>query len=63
MDRLERKKEEIMNEFDYGWPEQLAVEGLITGVAEELYRLGIEREHELFEELFEEINNSYTIRK
>lgn len=62
MDRLERM-EEIMNEFDYGWPEHLAVEGLITGITEELYRLGIEREHELFEELFEEINNSYTIRK
>lgn len=62
MDRLEKMRE-FMDAFDYGHPEQLAVEGLVTGITEELYRLGIDREHELFEDLFETINNIYKIYK
>lgn len=62
MDRLERM-DELINEFDFGYPENLAVEGLITGITEELYRIGIDREHELYEDLFDTINNIYTITK
>jgi len=62
MDKQERL-EELMNEIDFGHPENLAVEGLIRGIHEEMERIGIDRGHELYNDLFDELNSSYTIRK
>jgi hypothetical protein len=60
----EEKIESILeNEIGYSFIEEEAVNGLFKGIHDELKSLGIDRDHEAYDTLFDRINNRFIISR
>lgn len=60
----EEKIEDILeNEIGYSFIEEEAVNGLFKGIHDELKSLGIDRDHEAYNTLFDRINNRFIISR
>ena len=63
MNKEQERIDAIIDSISLSHIEEQAVDGLFRGINEELKYIGIDRKHELYDQLFDEINSMFIVTR